>query len=144
MPETSPINPAEIGTTYLGDNDRFVVSLVIGWSADEHITSARQALSAAIDLTAAEGSSDTQWYVFDRQTKQMHVFEQHEADEIECSECPAVVEPRDQYFASPCGTFCDGCMYKHAQGCDICRKEFDIPLDPMAQDHDPHAEVANG
>lgn len=47
----------------------------------------------------------------------------------ECNECEEPVGEGDDYFATPCGTFCNACMPKHCQersGCEICRSEFDL------------------
>lgn len=45
----------------------------------------------------------------------------------ECSDCPEIVRAEDPYFATPCGTFCGGCMLAHARECGICASEFDLP-----------------
>lgn len=41
-----------------------------------------------------------------------------------CSDCGEDVTEDDKYFATPCGTFCDECMGKHMEVCEICRNEF--------------------
>lgn len=45
---------------------------------------------------------------------------------IECSDCNARVKPDADYYGSQCGTFCDECMIKHAEKCDVCANEFEL------------------
>ena len=66
----------EIGNTYVGADDRFVVSLVIGYAAEDDVQTPEDALKHALDLTRDGGSWDTNWYVYDRQTGELHLFEQ--------------------------------------------------------------------
>lgn len=66
----------EIGNTYVGEKDRFVVSLVVGYSEDDGVETPEEALRSALDLTRDGGSWDTNWYVFDRKTGTMHLLEQ--------------------------------------------------------------------
>lgn len=47
-----------------------------------------------------------------------------EGEGANCSDCDAPVSPDDQYYATPCGTFCDSCMSEHMAACEICRHEF--------------------
>jgi hypothetical protein len=70
----------EIGNTYVGARDRFVVSLVVGYEADENIQTPVDALRYALELTRDEGSADTHWYVFDRQTGELHLIEQEQIE----------------------------------------------------------------
>lgn len=44
----------------------------------------------------------------------------------QCSECDDEVDKNDDFFSSPCGTFCDDCMHKHAKTCGVCKSEFDL------------------
>ncbi len=46
----------------------------------------------------------------------------------ECSEegCREIVTRGDDFFATPCGTYCDEHMVEHCRSCEICRKEFDM------------------
>ena len=39
--------------------------------------------------------------------------------------CQEVVEEGDQYYATPCGTYCRECMGAHMKACEICRQEFE-------------------
>lgn len=56
----------ELDTVYLRDTDRYVVSLVAGYSADE-VKSAQQAAAAAAALVVLDkDSDDVLWHVFDR------------------------------------------------------------------------------
>ena len=44
-----------------------------------------------------------------------------------CSTCGVFVLPEDAYYSSPCGTYCTECMEtKHAPGCNVCKKEFNL------------------
>lgn len=59
---------AEIDTVYLKPEDRFVVSLVIGYGNDD-VTCGEEAVAAALALvTFEEPSPETLWHVHDRQT----------------------------------------------------------------------------
>lgn len=44
-------------------------------------------------------------------------------------DCGVLVEPDDPYYATPCGTYCTGCMDKHAKDCEICAHEFELDGD---------------
>lgn len=73
----------EIGSTYAGGDDRFVVSLVVGYGApadQDHVFTPQQAAYLALGLTQDYDCGDTNWYVYDRQTKHMHLLEQREFD----------------------------------------------------------------
>jgi hypothetical protein len=116
----------EIGNTYVGPNDRFVVSLVVGYSPEDGVTSPLYALKAALELIGVEGY-DTHWYVHDRENNITRQFEQHEAeDSEECSQdgCKETVSRDEPYFATPCGTWCDEHMRGHVEGCGVCADEF--------------------
>lgn len=82
MPKGIPaINADEIGNTYVCDEDRFVVSLVAGYSPKrDGVKTPKDAVRAALELTRDDGASDTHWYVFDRKTGEMHMIEQGEVD----------------------------------------------------------------
>lgn len=47
---------------------------------------------------------------------------------IECSHegCKELVSPDDDYYSSPCGTYCDDHMHEHAKECGVCAKEFGL------------------
>ncbi len=78
---TEPLKIEEIGNTYVGPEDRFVVSLVVGYNQeDSGVRTAKQAARAALQLTLDEGSNDTHWYVFDRKTGVLSLFEQKEIE----------------------------------------------------------------
>jgi len=78
----------EVGTIYVADSDRFIVSLIVGYSDDDLGTKgtiesrAKVAAAAALSLTTDDGSPDTYWFVYDRKTRQSFTFEQGEFDEI--------------------------------------------------------------
>ena len=91
MPETRPLingenifnayTHDETDSIYVGQKDRFVVSLIAGYNEfDSEVFTPKQAAKAALDLIREDGSSDTVWYVYDRQTRTMHRFEQDEFD----------------------------------------------------------------
>lgn len=46
------------------------------------------------------------------------------AEECNGSKCETMVEPDEDYFATPCGTYCSECMLEHLKTCEICRHEF--------------------
>ena len=77
-------SPAEIDTIYLSDDDRFIVSLIVGYTeedlTDEGEATPQAAAKWALDLTRDEGARGTHWFVFDRKEQRMHMFEQHEFD----------------------------------------------------------------
>lgn len=93
-----PWGDGEIDTIYVTPSDRFVVSMIVGYTTSDlkggvlpgkrNLTReprgsrdfALLAGAAALDLLEDEGSADTQWFVYDRLTGQMHEFEQHEFD----------------------------------------------------------------
>ncbi len=70
----------EIDTIYVGNEDRFIVSLIAGYGKEGLVKTPERAAAAALDLTRDSGSSGTHWYVYDRKTKRMHCFEQGEFD----------------------------------------------------------------
>jgi len=72
----------ELDSTYADRQDRFVVSLIVTCDpARDAVKSPAEAVKAALQLTRDEGSHDTQWYCYDRKTKQMHMIEQEKVDE---------------------------------------------------------------
>lgn len=75
----------EVDSIYVDAKERFVVSLIVGYGdeTDDQPTTAQQAGHWALELTRDEGSSGTQWFVFDRATGQMRQFEQGELEEID-------------------------------------------------------------
>ena len=93
-PELIVTNTPEVETQYVDPNDRFIVSMVVGYS-DEDIRDnfedgarprieamAKVAASAALQLTRDEGSNGTRWFVFDRKNGQWFAFEQDEFEDI--------------------------------------------------------------
>lgn len=52
--------------------------------------------------------------------------DEEDSDEYPCNTCGEKVDVNDEYIATPCGTFCDSCMPKHAAECQICREQFGI------------------
>lgn len=92
-PEKIVSNQPEVGTIYVTDEDRFVVSLVVGYTDDivrnnldgpkprvEQL--AKVAASAALQLTRDAGSDGTYWFVFDRRTGRWFEFEQGDFEDI--------------------------------------------------------------
>jgi hypothetical protein len=51
---------------------------------------------------------------------------------LRCGDCDEEVEKSDRFAATPCGTFCDDCMTKHAQTCGVCADEFGIATEDDA------------
>lgn len=41
-----------------------------------------------------------------------------------CQICGERVYADEDYYSSPCGTFCGMCMERHAIECEVCSKEF--------------------
>lgn len=39
--------------------------------------------------------------------------------------CQEMVEDDEEYYATPCGTYCGECMVEHMKACEICRQEFE-------------------
>ncbi len=76
----APLKLEELGNTYVGPEDRFVVSFIVGIRAAV-ATTPEEAAAQALDLTRDEGAYGTHFYVFDRKTRTLHQLEQHEFDE---------------------------------------------------------------
>jgi hypothetical protein len=54
-------------------------------------------------------------------------------------ECPEILEQGQDYFSSPCGTYCPEHMSEHANGCESCAKEFDLPFgEEKEEEHATH------
>jgi len=76
-----PIAAHEIGNTYVSGRDRYVVSLVVGYSEEDLAEcSPTEALAQALQLITDEGAAGTHWYVYDRQEKHLYQLEQGDAD----------------------------------------------------------------
>jgi hypothetical protein len=77
----------EVGSIYVDENERFVVSLIVGYSEDALSSTgrvtAKTAALAAVELTRDEGSSDTKWFVYDRKRRVGRFYEQGEFDQGE-------------------------------------------------------------
>lgn len=56
----------ETASSYAGWNDRFIVSLIVGYGSDE-ATTAEEACALARDLVVGAGSDGTRWFVHDRE-----------------------------------------------------------------------------
>lgn len=62
------LNPSEVDTVYLRPNDRYVVSLVIGYTNDD-VASPEQAVAAAVALNVLDEDAHlTMWHVYDRES----------------------------------------------------------------------------
>jgi len=69
----------EIATIYPYHNDRFVVSLIFGYSKqDGGITTPKQAAKTALDYVRKETDGGTVWHVFDRMTGELFALEERE------------------------------------------------------------------
>ncbi len=68
---------------YVGDRDRFVVMLAVGYATDDGPRSPQQAAHWALELTRDAGSDSTRWYVLDRQTGVIHEYEQADIEDAE-------------------------------------------------------------
>lgn len=73
------LNPLELNSIYVGDRDRFVVSLIVGYGKEDRAKTPEQALYGALSLTTDENQDDTNWFVFDRKKGTGRFYEQHEA-----------------------------------------------------------------
>lgn len=79
---------AELNTIYLDDKDRYVVSLIVGytdedlqpWIEEGDLAPEQAAALGALDLTRDEGAYGTNWFVYDRLTGKMHNLEQRDFD----------------------------------------------------------------
>lgn len=86
----------EVRSTYVGEDSRYVVSLVVGYTDDELESGemvesgastekrVKGAAAAALELTRGMGSGDTNWYVHDRKSGETYVLEQEELVDL-CS-----------------------------------------------------------
>lgn len=104
----------EIGNTYVSSCDRFVVSLVVGCNVEsDGVKTPKQALAAALDLTTDEGSCDTHWYVFDRQTGDLHLIEQGDAEAAGDEDEDVDIHPRATVSPETTGVYvCHHCGNK--------------------------------
>lgn len=74
-------NTEELESTYVDPDDRFVVSLLVGYNpADGHVLTVEEAANAALQLTHDGDSGGTNWYVHDRETKKTVMLEQSSFD----------------------------------------------------------------
>lgn len=74
------IGSAANSAPYVGDADRWIAMLVVGYEDNGlcEITSPADAAFAALDLTQDDGWTGTQWIVLDRHSGDVHRFEQEE------------------------------------------------------------------
>ncbi len=107
-----PFTLDELGNTYVGPKDRFVVSLLVGYGEDEGVATAAEAGHAALQLTRDEGSPDTHWYIHDRQTGVTTLYEQHELEN------PDDKEDAEEPELCSCGRESNHCASQH--GADYC------------------------
>ena len=66
----------EVSSIYVDENERFVVSLIVGYGDGDDVESADVAAAAALALTCDLGATGTVWHVCDRESGTMHQFEQ--------------------------------------------------------------------
>lgn len=98
------IDPYEVGNTYVGPEDRFVVSLIVGYPSGEcDVHTPEQAAAMALELTRDEGSSDTHWYVYDRETKQLQIIEQRYFEGLTPGTWPCSHEFAMDFLEDRCG-----------------------------------------
>lgn len=77
--KTNAFERTEVDSAYVDTEDRYVVSLIVGYAGDT-TDSPREAAAAALSLTRDGGSGDTTWFVYDRLTGLSHEFEQADID----------------------------------------------------------------
>ena len=72
----------EVHSIYVHPQNRFVVSLIAGYAGaeDDDVTTPQEAAAAALALTRDEGSFDTYWCVYDRETQKQDIFTQRQFD----------------------------------------------------------------
>lgn len=90
MSAAKEISLAEIDTIYAHAEDRFIVSLIVGYTEEDLASgdydngdgavTPKEAARWALDLVRDEGARGTNWFVFDRKTGRMHQFEQNQFD----------------------------------------------------------------
>jgi hypothetical protein len=69
----------QIGNAYVGQDDRYVVSFLVGYSSDD-AKCPEDAANWALELTRDAGSDGTIWFVYDRETGELARFEQSDFD----------------------------------------------------------------
>jgi hypothetical protein len=79
-----PFTLKELGNTYATANHRYVVSFIASYD-DEDTLSPAHAVARALSLTRDDESYSTHWYVFDRETRVLHLVEQVDAEAL-CEE----------------------------------------------------------
>ena len=109
----------ELGSTYVDEGDRFIVSLIVSYDGKD-VKTPQEAVAAALALTTDDNSDDTQWYCFDRKSKKLQMIEQktvvtplddesedeEETDFIcpKCGDTSTVTEDQINYGGDPeCG-----------------------------------------
>lgn len=76
---TKPFALNELGNTYVDPDNRYVVSLIVGYNNND-VVSPAHAVATALDLTRDGDSCSTQWWVYDRHTHTLHLIEQETAE----------------------------------------------------------------
>lgn len=113
MSQDNDFRRAEIGSIYVSADDRFVVSLVVGYHPDQGsneeldlpLFTPNQAALAALELTRDGGAADTMWHVFDRATGVLHRLPQEDFDpQCMAEACTACGQP-----APAPGSLCINC-----------------------------------
>jgi hypothetical protein len=72
----------ETASIYVEPEERYVVSLIVGYS-DEDCASSEEAARAALELVTEIGAGGTRWFVYDRKADGMLSFEQKQFDPAE-------------------------------------------------------------
>lgn len=70
-----------VDPVYVDPEDRFIVSLVVGYSnGRDKVKTAEEAVLAALNLTRDDNSGDTLWNVYDRKTGRSELVMQSDAE----------------------------------------------------------------
>ena len=75
MPKNKHFTIDEVDSFYVLENDRFIVSFVVG---TRDAKTPEEALARALTLIQDDESSDTVWYCCDRQTGTITAYRQEE------------------------------------------------------------------
>ena len=75
MPKNKHFTIDEVDSSYVLENDRFIVSFVLG---TRDAKTPEEALARTLTLIQDDESSDTVWYCCDRQTGTINAYRQEE------------------------------------------------------------------
>ena len=91
----------DVASMYVSKEDRFVVSLIIGYGSEGHVKTADDALGAMWNLVSVDGAT-TQWSVHDRWTGETRLVNQ--IDMMKLAKDPSVKWVSGAGDASPSNT----------------------------------------